>query len=132
MKGKAERSLVTVLANKSTCSIFLTATSPKSSQQTSLNGGQAQFFADGEWFFALAIWLATKYDTFSAFLFIDVVALRNFSDLHVLIFFQNPRACFLIHNACYSSGKTVLLLHERTGCSKLSRVGLVCGNHRLQ
>ena len=70
--------LVTVLADKSTCSIFLTATSPKSSWQRSLVEGKINSLLIVNGFFALAIRLATKYDAFSAFLFIDVLALRNF------------------------------------------------------
>ena len=71
--------LVTVLADKGTCIIFLRAASPRSSRQMSLVEGKVNFSPMVNGYFALAIRLATKNDALNAFSFIDVVALRNFS-----------------------------------------------------
>ena len=100
--------LVTVLANKDTCSIFLTATSPRCSPKRSLVEGKINSSPIVNRFFASAIRLATKYDAFSAFSFIDVIALRNFFSSSWSLFFQNtPRDCLLFQGACCSSGKIV-------------------------
>ena len=71
--------LVTVLADKGTCIIFLTAASPRSSRQMSLVEGKINSSPMVNGFFALAIRLATKNDALNAFSFIDVVTFRNFS-----------------------------------------------------
>ena len=70
--------LVTVLADKDTCVIVLTVASSRSSRKMSLVESKINSSPMVNGFVALAVRLATKYDVFSAFLFIDGVALRNF------------------------------------------------------
>lgn len=68
---------VTVLADKGTYAILLTAASPRSLRQMSLVEGKINSSPIVNGFLALAIRLATKYDALSPFALIDVVAASN-------------------------------------------------------
>lgn len=102
---------VTVVAERGTCAIFLTAASPRSSRQMSLVVGRINSSSVVNGFLALAIRLATKYDALSALAFVDVVwpsVIASVLLVHAFFFQNTPKACLLMQGAWSPSGEAVL------------------------